>query len=1371
MKKLFSASILTAAMLCSAADNTWWQKPYVPADCPVPTQEKPLQKKEDVKIIIPKLGEFAAGAFVERKNLAGNWKFSGLETSELPFPSECPAAERNQLMPQFDDSAWKTIPVPANWWTVPGYKYEQVFRPSKKTNVKSQAYNKRTSNPYCKGIYRQIIDLGSRISGSVILEFHAIGYEAELYVNGKLAGRHHGDFHTWKVNITDFAKPGKNLIALRVLADLGPHDEVYTHVYGAAWTNNCIKGGLWDHVWLNLDKSAYEINSMKIAADSKGDLELHYNILYKGDTPVTLTPGLAVNIAQQDIAPARAIEFPAVTLKKGSNKGVLKQTYQNVKTWSPDTPELYFCTLYFRDNAKVRAARVERFGFRDFKIQGSRFLLNGKDIYLSLETAQSMIFSGNAGDVRNRIKIFRVKGVNMLRTAHQPVTPRLIEAADEMGMMIYGEWALGSFRNIVPELFLKRDLKELESFINRDHNNPSVVMWLLGNEVEHRTNKHIHKLLNDQYDLVRSIDVQKRPIANFAGCGNLHHYGYGKLKTDVIDYHLYTGITRPALRWEEDFSRYVKMTAQVYGKNGKLTMPIVISEAIGGGWGHQPDAKYKHGNIDQYLEIINRSFYWGNPGPAGYSGAIGIRSAIDPKRQWMYINNINGTRVVEMARQDDRIAGFGTWIGHPMAQSSRWTQSIYPGLRTAPDKKFPIHQYFAPGKTKVNFFLLNQGQTDLTDGTCRIEIARDGNIVPVREIVIGPLPSGKNMSKYIDLDLPELSPGRWELRLTILDGGKETNFRNSYYVEIHDPAIAAKPIANAKKVLLMAKHPGTEKILNDLAIPYDIAKGNDNLSAYDVLVIPPQVNAAKLPGKQISAYAETGGRVLILEQDPGTLPGFTSYTVSADENTMVEPVVTAHPIFKDLVQADFDIWAQNPGAKVIANVITPLDATALAVKGRFLDEKGAGNAVAEIKFGKGRVVLSQLLAVNLWKVNASATRFLRNLFAYVCAASDAELWKDARSAAAMTQLVFPIAHERIHKIDLRRFANNSFADDKEGDGVGWTDQGPQSDLRNIPAGSQEVAGVPFDIIDAKTNNGKDCISLKGGKLKMPEKVSNIPVGKKVENITFLHTAGFGGGSGIQAVYTIKYADNTQVRYPVVSGINGGDWWNPDAKSAAAVGLIRKNGLGVNCGLYAARWVNPYPEKLVKSFDYSIGDGGMFMPVLAAATAELVHAEPLTLVNNATARWGCTADRKGNPGTAVIMKDEARPYSRVKMMASTPNGGYSASIVWLFPDPKKFENNTYDYITFCYRSNDSGKIDLVIPRVDHRARLIHSFELQNSGGKWIRARLNLKMDFTLVGAEFDIHSMRKELIFYNGFNKKAGFPRNEVTFDIRDIRLE
>ena len=50
-------------------------------------------------------------------------------------------------------------------------------------------------------------------------------------------------------------------------------------------------------------------------------------------------------------------------------------------------------------------------------------------------------------------------------------------------------------------------------------------------------------------------------------------------------------------------------------------------------------------------------------------------------------------------------------------------------------------------------------------------------------------------------------------------------------------------------------------------------------------------------------------------------------------------------------------------------------------------------------------------------------------------------------------------------VDLRRFANSSFTDDKAGDGEGgWTDEGRQNCLENVPRGVQTLRGVPCELI-------------------------------------------------------------------------------------------------------------------------------------------------------------------------------------------------------------------------------------------------------------------------------------------------------------------
>ncbi|HBC88490.1 MAG TPA: hypothetical protein DCZ94_16195 [Lentisphaeria bacterium] len=191
-------------------------------------------------------------------------------------------------------------------------------------------------------------------------------------------------------------------------------------------------------------------------------------------------------------------------------------------------------------------------------------------------------------------------------------------------------------------------------------------------------------------------------------------------------------------------------------------------------------------------------------------------------------------------------------------------------------------------------------------------------------------------------------------------------------------------------------------------------------------------------------------------------------------------------------------------------------------------------------------------------------------------------------------------------LDLRPFANMGFKDETDGDKQGgWTDQGT-NDMRNIPTGMQMLKTIPFDIINPDTNNGKSCVMLYSTKKDFFSKeVGPIPVGKKADSIIFLHAAAWAGKEGIEAMrYRITYDDGKELEIPVITGKHLNDWWSlqepADPNACLIMDVKSENSARGIVGVYALRWINPSPEKSVRSVSF-ISGGNDPVPGIVAVT--------------------------------------------------------------------------------------------------------------------------------------------------------------------------
>lgn len=129
-------------------------------------------------------------------------------------------------------------------------------------------------------------------------------------------------------------------------------------------------------------------------------------------------------------------------------------------------------------------------------------------------------------------------------------------------------------------------------------------------------------------------------------------------------------------------------------------------------------------------------------------------------------------------------------------------------------------------------------------------------------------------------------------------------------------------------------------------------------------------------------------------------------------------------------------------------------------------------------------------------------------------------------------------------LDITTAANRGFSDETEGDGRGgWTDQGPGNDLSMFPTGSMRLGGVHFNIIDPAQNDGRSCIAVLNGQ---PAEIEFAVNDKRpYRHLYLLHALAFCNVSDAEfGKLQINYSDGTFSIFPIRSGHEANDWWNP-----------------------------------------------------------------------------------------------------------------------------------------------------------------------------------------------------------------------------------
>ena len=351
-------------------------------------------EKLDVENVLPEYPrpQFVRDSYV---NLNGKWKYAILKADE-----ELKAYQGDIIVPFSPESILSGV--------------EKILQPDEKlyyerTFVLPEGFNK----------------------GRVLLNFGAVDYECEVFVNDLKVGGHKGGYYPFSFDITDALK-AENVLKVVVVdpSDTGVQAKgKQTLKDGGIWYYPI--SGIWQTVWLESVPLEY-VESMRI------------------------TPNVEDRSVSFEVKPVGEIKKGKLIIKDGDKvladgdielKATLK--LNEFQLWCPENPKLYDVELTYGDDVITSYFGMRSFGVGKDALGVPRMLLNGKPYFQTGLLDQGYWSDGLYTAPSDEALIYDIQtmkdmGFNMLRK-HIKVEPlRWYYHCDRLGMIVWQDVVNGS---------------------------------------------------------------------------------------------------------------------------------------------------------------------------------------------------------------------------------------------------------------------------------------------------------------------------------------------------------------------------------------------------------------------------------------------------------------------------------------------------------------------------------------------------------------------------------------------------------------------------------------------------------------------------------------------------------------------------------------------------------------------------------------------------------------------------------------------------------------------------------------------------------------------------------------------------------------
>ena len=405
----------------------------------------------------------------------------------------------------FDSSDWRKLQLPHDW------SIEGEFSSKHPTKAAQAAL------PAGIGWYRKIFPLPLQWKDkSILIEFDGVFKNSEVWINGHLVGKRPNGYISFMYDLSQylyFGKEKNNVIAVKVDNDAQPNSRWYTG------------SGIYRNVRLVVENKLHVahwgtyVTTPKVTKE-KASVHFETTLINTLKVPRTVTLVTAiVDATNKQVAQAISIEKIAAN---ASLKKVHTLEVKQPHLWGVTSPYLYKVITNVYDKSKLVDHYETPLGIRCFNFDAEKgFSLNGvptKILGVCLHHDNGALGAvENKYAVKRKLTLLKNMGANAIRMAHNPPSLELLQLCDEMGFIVQDEafdvWKKKKVANDYHKDWDEWHKKDLEDFIKRDRNHPSVMMWSIGNEIREQFDSTGIAITKELAQIVKSLDTT-RPVTS-----------------------------------------------------------------------------------------------------------------------------------------------------------------------------------------------------------------------------------------------------------------------------------------------------------------------------------------------------------------------------------------------------------------------------------------------------------------------------------------------------------------------------------------------------------------------------------------------------------------------------------------------------------------------------------------------------------------------------------------------------------------------------------------------------------------------------------------------------------------------------------------